>query len=193
MNISKEILVTVKVFFILSILLGIIYPCVMVVIGQLVVPDKANGSLVVKDGRVVGSRLIGQSFKSSQYFHGRESAVGYNGAGSGGSNLGPSSRKLMAEVRERVAVFRREEGLDPGVLVPGEMVLGSGSGLDPNISLESAILQVERIAQVRGVEKGEIMELLDTLGRGGGRINVFEANLALDSKPELNNLNKLNN
>lgn len=178
---KREFIISVRIFCVLSLLLGIIYPGLVTLIGQLVFHDKVNGSLVIKEGNVIGSSLIGQSFKSSKYFHGRPSAVDYNGAASGGSSLGPSSKKLMNQVGERIIAFRAEEGLDAEVSIPGEMVLGSASGLDPHISIESACLQVKRISEARNRPESVIEEILNN-HVNTDIVNVLDINLALDSK-----------
>ena len=149
-------------------------------------PDKASGSLLYVNGTVVGSELIGQNFTSPGYFHGRPSAVGYAGNNSGASNYGPTSAKLMEQVRQRVEQVRRENGLFPNASVPADLVLASGSGLDPHISVEGAMLQVQRVARVRGLPS-EVKALVDQHTEypqfgflGQERVNVLSLNLALD-------------
>ncbi len=156
-------------------------------VAQTFMPHQANGSLIYVDGKVVGSELIGQSFTSPGYFHGRPSAVDYDGAESGGSNLGPTSAKLMEEVRQRIEEVRRENGLPPDAPVPADLVLASASGLDPDISVEGAMLQAGRVATERGLAEPEVRALVERhisppqFGfLGQERVNVLKLNLALD-------------
>ncbi len=168
-------------------LLVVILTLVVTVVAQVIMPDKANGSLLYVDGEIVGSELIGQSFTSAHYFHGRPSAVDYDGANSGASNQGPTSAELMEQVEQRIEQVRRENGLAPGAPVPADLVLASGSGLDPHISVESATLQVPRVAAARQLQESQVKALVDQhvedlqLGfLGQQRVNVLKLNLALD-------------
>jgi len=147
---------------------GLAYPLLVTAIAQLGWRDTANGRLIERDGVVVGAELIGQSFTSPQYFHPRPSAAGdgYDGAASGGSNLGPTNEEFLATVAERVAEYRSVNGLGPDALVPVDAVTASASGLDPHISVRNAELQVARVAAVRGLEPAAVLVL----------------NLALDDK-----------
>ena len=169
--------------------------CVIVVIltlfitlvAQLAMPDKANGSLLYVGDTVVGSELIGQSFTSPGYFHGRPSAVDYDGLNSSASNLGPTSAVLMEQVKERIEQVRRENNLPADATVPADLVLASGSGLDPHIGVDSAMLQVARVAAARGLEESEVRALVEQhieglqLGfLGQERVNVLKLNIALD-------------
>jgi len=156
-------------------------------VAQITMPDKANGSLLYVDGKLVGSELIGQSFTSPGYFHGRPSAVDYDTAESAGTNYGPTSAELMEQVNQRIEMVRRENGLPPDAPVPADLVLASGSGLDPHISVEGAILQVQRVATARALPESEVRMLVDQhieppqLGfLGQERVNVLKLNLALD-------------
>jgi K+-transporting ATPase ATPase C chain len=168
-------------------LTGLAYPLALTGLAQLALPARANGSMVVRDGTVVGSSLIGQSFASAPYFHGRPSAAGekgYDGAGSSGSNLGPLSRKLMERVAADVDVLRRQGAK----AIPADAVTASASGLDPHISPAFAALQVRRIAAARKVPEARIQALVEAsterpfLGLlGEPRINVLKLNLALDA------------
>ena len=168
------------------------YPVVVWGLAQVAFRDQANGSLIVdKTGTVRGSRLLGQSFTGSQYFHPRPSAAGANGydaTSSGGSNLGPTSQKLADAIKERVAAYRVENGLTEKDTVPADAVTASGSGLDPHISPRNAELQAARVAAARGLTVDEVRELikahtqgpdLGLLGDAG--VNVLQLNLALDA------------
>jgi len=168
-----------------------IYPLVVWGVGQVVFPTKANGSLLRVDGTVAGSSLIAQAFGGPRYFHPRPSAAGdgYDGANSGGSNLGPLSKQLIGSVRGRVARYRLENGLPPNAEVPADAVTSSASGLDPDISFENAVLQSGRVAAARGIAKASVLRIVraHTQGRwlgilGEPRVNVLVLNLALDGK-----------
>jgi potassium-transporting ATPase KdpC subunit len=172
-----------------TVLLGGVYPLVTTGIGQLAFNDTANGSLVERDGVVVGSRLIGQAFAARRYFHSRPSAAGdgYDGAASSGSNLGPTSQDLLDAVAERAAAYREENDLPSSELVPVDAVTASASGLDPAISIANARLQAPRVAAERGLGIDAVLELVDdhTDDRdlfvlGEPAVNVLELNLALD-------------
>jgi potassium-transporting ATPase KdpC subunit len=168
-----------------------LYPLVVFGISQVLFHDKANGSLILdKDGAVRGSRLLAQGFSADKYFHPRPSAAGngYDAANSGGSNLGPTSKKLNDAIKERVDVYRKENGLRENEPVPADAVSASGSGLDPHISVHNAELQTARVAKARGLTAEKVRELiqrytnardLGVLGDPG--VNVLELNLALDS------------
>jgi potassium-transporting ATPase KdpC subunit len=174
---------------IFTILTGLVYPLVVTGIAQLVFPAQANGSLIVRDGQTVGSRLIGQSFDDPKYFWGRLSATGpfpYNAAASSGSNYGPMNPALMDAVQSRIDALRTA---DPGnsAPIPVDLVTASGSGLDPDISVAAALYQVARVARVRGMSETAVRALVDqfTQGRqlgflGEPRVNVLELNLGLD-------------
>jgi K+-transporting ATPase ATPase C chain len=180
---------------IFSLLLGIIYPLAITGIAGLVWPRQAAGSLIEKsnvqspESKVaVGSELIGQQFSSPLYFHGRPSECAYDATHSTGLNLGPSNPVLLARVRARIDSIRNEEALLPGASVPADLVLASGSGLDPDISPASALLQIARIARVRNLEPALVRSLvLRSIDRpflgmfGEPRVNVLKLNLALDS------------
>ena len=185
-KITKEIRIAVSLFIAICVLV-VVYTLFVTLVAQITMPNKANGSLLYVDGKVVGSELIGQSFTSPGYFHGRPSAVDYNGASSGGSNYGPTSAELMKQVSQRIEQVRHENGLPPDAPVPADLVLASGSGLDPHISVESAMLQVPRVATARGLPESEVKMLVDQhieppqLGfLGQERVNVLKLNLALD-------------
>ncbi len=184
---TKEIKSAVLLFIAFSVLTGLAYPLFMTAVTQTVMPEKAGGSLLEVNGKVIGSEFIGQNFSSPGYFHGRPSAVDYRANGSGASNLCPTSSKLMEQVRQRVEQVRRENGLDQKAPVPTELVLASGSGLDPHISVAGAMLQVPRIAKARGWPESEVKvqvyqhiepAMFGILGQE--RVNVLKLNLALD-------------
>lgn len=186
---KSEIIKSLRAFLVLSILLGIIYPFLITVIGQIIISDNANGSLITNNQKIIGSKLIGQSFTKPEYFHSRPSATNYNASASGGSNLGPSSKKLITQTEQRIMKLRAEEGLNPQTPIPAEMVLQSASGIDPHVSLNNALLQVPRISKARGMPESSIIELLhnnmdtDFLGIWGESVvNVLKLNLALDSQ-----------
>jgi len=169
-----------------------LYPLIVFGISQLLFRDQANGSLIVaSDGTVRGSKLLGQSFSDPKYFHSRPSAAGngYDATSSGGSNLGPTSRKLDDAIKERIAAYRAENGLNGSEPVPADAVTASGSGLDPEISLHNAELQIARVAQSRGLSEDKVRELVqqNTDGRdlgifGESGVNVLQLNLALDQQ-----------
>ncbi|HEX5408974.1 MAG TPA: potassium-transporting ATPase subunit KdpC [Gemmatimonadaceae bacterium] len=178
----------VTLTFVLCIITGIVYPGVVTGLAQLLFPRQANGSLIAADGRVIGSKLIGQAFARPGYFHPRPSAAGagYDGAASGGTNDGPSSRTLAASIAARVDSVRRVDGTRGPV--PADMVTASGSGLDPDISPANAMLQVMRVAGARGERPDAIRALVQRHVErrqfgilGEPRVNVVELNVALDS------------
>ena len=168
-----------------------VYPLVVFGISQALFHDKANGSLILdKDKTVRGSKLLGQAFTGEKYFHPRPSAAGngYDAANSGGSNLGPTSRKLNDAIKDRVETYRKENGLSENESVPADAVTASGSGLDPHISLRNAEMQTPRVAKARGLSEDKVRALvqqntdardLGVLGDPGA--NILELNLALDS------------
>ena len=183
----KEIRTAFLVILVFSLLLGVVYPLLMTGIGQLAFPSRANGSLVSVGGHVVGSELIGQSFVSARYFHGRPSPSDYDAMASGASNFGPTNSAFLLEVKTRVDRLLRENDLARGTSVPADLVLASASGLDPDISLEGALLQVDRVSAARGLDIAVVRALVQQMTRGpflgafgDPRVNVLQLNLALD-------------
>jgi K+-transporting ATPase ATPase C chain len=181
----------IRMLIVLIAITGLVYPLVMTGVAQALFPAQAKGSMIVRDGKVVGSALIGQSFASPGYFHSRPSAAGkdgYDGVSSSGSNLGPTNQKLIDTVSDASKRIRDENKLDENGLVPADLVLASASGLDPHISPAAAYLQVERVAIARDRSVDQIKELIDNhvegrqLGLlGEPRVNVLKLNLALDT------------
>ena len=189
----KEVKLAVMTTVALAVLLCGIYPVLVWAIAQIGFSFQANGSLVLREGQVLGSRLIAQGFTGARYFHPRPSAAGegYDAANSGGSNLGPLSQKLEDQVKERVAAYRSENGIALSVKIPADAVTASASGLDPHISIRNAELQCARVANVRGISEAAVRSLIQNhtdgpdlgfLGEPG--VNVLELNLALDAAKE---------
>jgi K+-transporting ATPase ATPase C chain len=186
----KKNLVTALLYTVVTtVLLGIVYPLVITALAQAFFKGKANGQLITRNGVTVGSRILAQPFTGEAYFHPRPSAAGSNGydaANSGGSNLGPTNRKLIDRVKSETAALNAG---DPGAPVPVDLVTTSGSGLDPDITPAGAQFQIPRVARARGISQPELARLVaeHTQGRtfgflGEPRVNVFELNLALDEK-----------
>lgn len=176
---------------IFTVLLGVAYPLVTTAVAQIAFGDRADGSLVERDGQVVGSELIGQPFVSPAYFHPRPSAAGagYDGASSSGSNLGPTNADHLTAVAERVDAYLDLNGLSADVLVPVDAVTASGSGLDPHISVANARLQARRVAETRGITLDDVLTAIGdategptalVLGEPG--VDVLDVNLALDDR-----------
>jgi K+-transporting ATPase ATPase C chain len=180
----------------MTLLTGLAYPLAMTGVAQAFFPGQADGSLIERDGLVVGSSLIGQDFVDSEtgltmagYFRGRPSAAGggYDASSSGGSNLGPTSQVLLDRMAADVAIIRKENGLGPDVRIPVDLVTASGSGLDPHISPAAADLQIPRVARERGLSEDVVRDMVTEHTRGQvlgffgeSRVNVLELNLALD-------------
>jgi K+-transporting ATPase ATPase C chain len=186
MNLTRNLIAAVLMTIVTTIILGVIYPLAMTGIAQVMFPDKANGQLIERDGKVVGSRIIGQGFSSPGYFHSRPSAAGtgYDAANSAGSNLGPTNKKLIDTVKANVDAARKE---NPTAPVPIDLVTASASGFDPHITPAAAEFQVPRIASERSMTEDAVRSLVSdhTEGRqlgffGEARVNVLELNLALD-------------
>jgi potassium-transporting ATPase KdpC subunit len=188
MNITRNLLIAVLMTIVTTLLLGVVYPLAVTGVAQVLFPAKANGQLIERDGKVVGSRIIGQAFSSPGYFRSRPSAAGtgYDAANSGGTNLGPTNKKLVDAVKAAVDAAKQE---NPAVPVPVDLVTSSASGLDPHISPAAAEFQVPRVARERGISKDEVrrLVLLHSAGRqfgilGEPVVNVLELNLALDTE-----------
>ena len=183
----KNLVTAVLMTIVTTILLGLAYPLVVTGLAQVIFPDKANGQLIRnREGRIIGSRLIGQQFSSPGYFRSRPSAVDYNAGASSGSNLGPTNQKLIDRVKADVQRLQAE---NPGKAVPIDLVTSSGSGLDPHISPAAAEFQVPRVARERGMSEEELRRIVaaHTEGRqfgflGEPRVNVLELNLDLDKR-----------
>jgi potassium-transporting ATPase KdpC subunit len=191
-NILVDIKNTIIVTIVSAILLCGIYPAVVWGLGELFFPHQANGGLLVaKDGTVLGSDMIGQNFSDDQYFNSRPSAAGtgYDSTSSGGTNLGPTSQKLHDSIAAAVTAYRKQNGLPDSQLVPADAVTSSGSGLDPDITVKNADLQIARVAKTRKMSVDDVTALVNkyTEGRdlgvfGEARVNVLKLNLALDGK-----------
>ena len=188
MNIARNLLVAALMTVVTTMLFGIVYPLAMTGLAQAIFPAEANGQLIERSGRVIGSRIIGQTFSSPGYFHGRPSAAGagYDAANSGGTNLGPTSRKLVDAVKAAVEAAKRE---NPSAPVPIDLVTSSASGLDPHVSPAAALFQAPRVARERGVGEADVRRMIEARveGRQWGffgepRVNVLELNLALDER-----------
>jgi len=186
----KTLTTSLKIFLFFTVLTGIIYPLVVTGIAQLAFPSKANGSLIVINKKVIGSELLGQSFDSTAYFTPRPSAIAYQTMPSGGSNLGLTSIKLKVQVEARKKQFLTFNNLGNNTVVPSEMLFASASGLDPHISPEAALLQVNRIAVARHLNSAKKRQLIQLVAAqtqgpqlfclGQTRVNVLLLNLSLD-------------
>jgi K+-transporting ATPase ATPase C chain len=184
----KNLITAVLMTIVTTVLLGLVYPLVVTGLAQVIFPDQANGQLIKKDGVIIGSRIIGQPFGGTGYFHSRPSAAGaagYDAGASSGSNLGPTNQKLIDRVKADVAKLQVE---NPGKPVPVDLVTTSGSGLDPHISPAAAEFQIPRIARERKMNESEVRQVVSTHteGRqfgflGEPRVNVLELNLDLDT------------
>jgi potassium-transporting ATPase KdpC subunit len=184
----QQLAPALRIMLVLTVLTGLLYPGLVTGICQLAFPARANGSLVLRDGKVIGSVLIGQSFSKPEYFHPRPSAVNYDASNSGGSNLGPTNQSLIDRVKSSLEKFRQENP-DYAGPIPADLLTASGSGLDPHISPGAALAQAARIAKARGVALSAVQALVlaNAEGRALGllgepRVNVLRLNLALDQQ-----------
>ena len=184
---NKNLMIAIRFTIVTTIMFGLGYPLVVTGLSQWFFPKQANGSLIEKNGQVVGSHLIGQAFSSDKYFHSRPSNAGngYDPTASGGSNLAPTNQALVTRVEQDVAKWQQE---NPGTPIPADLVTSSGSGLDPDISPASAEFQVPRVAKARGMSLEQVRQIVakHTLPRqfgilGEPRVNVLELNLDLDA------------
>jgi len=189
MELRKHIYPACLITLVLTFLLGIVYPLVITGLSQLLFKDKADGSLILKDGKVIGSRLIGQSFTGAGYFHSRPSAAGtgYDATASNGTNLGPTSSQLFETNVKTAAAAAQPD--NPDAPIPVDLVTSSASGLDPHVSPAAADFQVARVAAARGISEDALRQLVreHTAGRdlgilGEPRVNVLELNLDLDAR-----------
>lgn len=187
----RQLLAALATFACFTVLTGLLYPLLVTGAAQVAFGERADGSLIDRDGRVIGSSLIGQQFEGQAYFHPRPSAAGqgYDAMASGASNLGPSNPALLSAVALRATAFRRENGLAEQVPVPEDALTASGSGLDPDISPTNARLQAPRVADARGVPLERVLRLVEqategpSLGVFGERgVNVLRLNLLLDER-----------
>ena len=184
---KKELILALRFTLVTTLVFGLIYPLVVTGLSKMLFPKQAAGSLIEKNGRVVGSKLIGQSFSADKYFHSRPSAAGtgYDASASSPSNLAPTNQALVDRVKSDVAKLQQE---NPGAAIPADLVTSSGSGLDPEISPAAADFQIPRIAKARGISVDSLKALVarHTQARTWGifgepRVNVLELNLDLDS------------
>ena len=188
----KHLVTSILALLLLTVITGIAYPLLVTGIAQVAFPGKSNGSLLKREGRTVGSELIGQPFSDAKYFWSRLSATSpfpYNAGSSSGSNTGPTNPALLDEVNGRIADLKKADSLN-ALPIPIDLVTSSGSGLDPDISIDAAMYQVPRVARVRGLSEDRVRALVEgsTVGRDFGilgepRVNVLTLNLALDENP----------
>jgi potassium-transporting ATPase KdpC subunit len=185
---KKNLAISILMTIVTTVLLGLIYPLAMTAISQLLFRDKANGQLIIRDGMVIGSRIIGQPFTGPGYFHSRPSAAGsgYDAANSAGTNLGPTNQKLIDRVKQDTTTLKAE---NPSASVPVDLVTTSASGLDPDITPAAAYFQVPRVATERQMSEQQLMAMVraHTQTRqfgflGEPRVNVLELNLAIDTQ-----------
>lgn len=189
MGVRQHLRPALVILLALSLITGLLYPLAVTALAQLLFPTQAEGSLVRgPDGQVLGSSLISQTFRDPRYFHPRPSAANYDPQASGPTNAAPSDERFHQTVAERARAYREENGLDPTAPVPVDAVTASGSGLDPEISLANALLQVPRVARARGLPEERVRRLVEQAAKrpwlglfGEPRVNVLELNLALDA------------
>jgi potassium-transporting ATPase KdpC subunit len=185
----KQFRISLIIIVVMTVLFGIVYPLAITGIAKLAFPEKSGGSLVKTGDEIRGSELISQAFTGPKYFHGRPSANNYDGTNSGGTNFGPTNKKLYVSTAKLAVDIRKENNLPADTKIPADLVLSSGSGLDPHISLDSAILQIPRIASSRKMKEDDIIVIIkkNTETRyfedsGDSFVNVLKLNIALDSK-----------
>jgi potassium-transporting ATPase KdpC subunit len=186
----RTIITSLRAIFILTVLTGIVYPTLVIIFSHFIFPLRANGSLITINNEIVGSELIAQKFQSEKYFWSRPSAIDYNPLPSGASNLSPTSRDLQKIVEQRKIIFTEKNFLSPNILLPTDMIFSSGSGLDPHISPEAVLLQVQRVALARGFDEVKVNRLRSMIQKmaeplqfgflGQPRINVLLLNIELD-------------
>jgi potassium-transporting ATPase KdpC subunit len=196
---KKQMIIALRFLAVMTLLLGLIYPLLMTGVAQVTFPAKANGSQIMKDGKIIGSELIGQKFDSIIYFWSRPSATDYGAVPSGASNYGPTSDTLKKQKIMRSKYFAEKNGVKDPSLIPLEMIFASASGLDPDISKSAALLQGDRVSKARNFDdshKSELIKIINDITKkpqflvlGEERINVLELNLALDKLDK----NKVNN
>jgi K+-transporting ATPase ATPase C chain len=189
MIIKRHLVIAIRMTLVTTAMLGLAYPLIVTGLAQVLFPDRANGQLIVKQGRLVGSRIIGQPFSSPGYFRSRPSdagPAGYDPTASGGSNLGPTNRRLVARVRANVQAALKENRSAP---VPIDLVTSSGSGLDPHISPAAVAFQIPRVARERGIDEAAVRRLAAAFSEGRQfgvlgepRVHVLLLNLALDER-----------
>jgi len=186
----EQILPGLRIKLFLTVVLGVVYPLVMTGISQVIFPKQANGSLMTRNDKVIGSELIGQNFSKPEYFQPRPSAagMGYDATASSGSNYGPTNKKLIDRVKASVDQFHKDNPDFTGP-IPADLLTASGSGLDPHISPDSARAQIARVAKARGISADQLNQLIDQSNEGPDlgllgepRVNVLKLNLALDQK-----------
>jgi K+-transporting ATPase ATPase C chain len=182
----KDLLRSILIFITMSLLTGLVYPFLITGISNVAMHEKAQGSLIISNDKIIGSALIGQHFTNAKYFHGRPSALGkpYDASNSGSSNFGASNRVFLEDIKNRVQQARDKNGLEPAKPVPADMVLSSASGLDPHISIETAFLQTARVAHARDLPETQIRKTITEVAErhlGGPEIvNVLKLNMAID-------------
>ena len=186
----RSLVISLKALLFFTVVTGVVYPLLITGIARGVFPEKANGSLVIKENRITGSELIGQQFESEKYFTSRPSSISYNPLPSGGSNYGLTNAKLKQQVEERRRLFADFNQMEDGTTVPADMLFASASGLDPHISKQAALLQVNRIAKARNfseAQKQKLSACVDILTEGPQlrvlgeeRVNVLLLNLEVD-------------
>lgn len=187
----KNIIKSLLLLIIFTIILGLLYPLVITGISKIVFPKKSAGSLIYNGDKIIGSELIGQSFSGEKYFHSRPSSAGqdgYDSMSSAGSNLAPTNKDFILIVGERINSFKSENNINDGTLIPSDIVTASGSGLDPHISVDSALLQIKRISKARNIPEEKIKKLvLENVENrqfgflGEPKENVLKLNLLLDN------------